>query len=290
MSIRTPTGGDRGRTPPRWSPARYAGARDGCRHRRWQPSAEARSVLGKGIALDELRVTAGECSVMSPITDECSWWRCRRDLVRILGTVTADVTAPGSAHPLTAVGQLVAVNVGLPRDVAWRGRTVHTGIWKRAVEGPRTVRTLNLDGDGQGDLAGHGGPHRAVMVYQLGSYDYWSRQLGRDDFEYGQFGENFTVEGLPDDEVCIGDQFEIGTALFEVSQPRVTCYRVGLRLGQPRLPGGAGAPPRPGGGGSRGCRRCWCHTAGRGSTCGSSARGSSRPATRSSGWQRTRRG
>ena len=140
----------------------------------------------------------------------------------------------------------MAVNVGLPRDVAWRGRTVHTGVWKQPVAGPRLVRTLNLDGDGQGDLAGHGGPHRAVLVYQLGSYGYWRRQLGWNDFEYGQFGENFTVEGLADDEVCIGDRYEIGTALFEVSQPRVTCYRVGLRLGEPQLPAMLVAHRRPG--------------------------------------------
>jgi ferredoxin-NADP reductase/MOSC domain-containing protein YiiM len=143
-------------------------------------------------------------------------------------------------------GRLVAVNVGLPQDVDWHGRTVHTGVWKHAVTGPRMVRTLNVDGDGQGDLAGHGGPHRAVLVYQLASYEHWQREFGRDDFEYGQFGENFTVDGLPDDEVCIGDRYEIGGALFEVSAPRVTCYRVGLRLGQPRLPSLLVSHHRPG--------------------------------------------
>lgn len=146
----------------------------------------------------------------------------------------------------TAVGHLVAVNVGLPADVQWRGRTVHTGVWKHAVSGARMVRTLNVDGDGQGDLGGHGGPHRAVLVYQLASYRHWGQLFGRDDFEHGQFGENFTVEGLPDDEVCIGDQYRIGAALFEVSQPRVTCYRVGLRLGQPRLPALLVSHHRPG--------------------------------------------
>ncbi len=143
-------------------------------------------------------------------------------------------------------GRLVALNVGLPRDVDWRGRLVHTGVWKYPVEGPRMVRTLNIDGDGQGDLAGHGGPHRAALVYQLESYEHWNREFGRDDFGYGQFGENFTVDGLPDDEVCIGDQFQVGEALFEVSQPRVTCYRVGLRLGQPRLPSLLVSHRRPG--------------------------------------------
>jgi ferredoxin-NADP reductase/MOSC domain-containing protein YiiM len=144
------------------------------------------------------------------------------------------------------VGRLVAVNVGLPRDVDWHGRVVHTGVWKKAVDGPRMVRRLNIDGDGQGDLAGHGGPHRAVLVYQLESYEHWQRELGLTGFEYGQFGENFTVEGLADDAVCIGDQFQIGEALFEVSQPRVTCYRVGLRMGQPRLPSLLVSHRRPG--------------------------------------------
>ena len=106
-----------------------------------------------------------------------------------------------------SIPRLVAVNVGLPQDVPWRGRTVHTGVWKYPVDGPQMVRTLNIDGDGQGDLGGHGGPHRAVMVYQLDSYEHWRAELGRDDLEYGQFGENFTVDGLPDDEVCIGDRY-----------------------------------------------------------------------------------
>src|SRR5919109_2983340 len=141
---------------------------------------------------------------------------------------------------------LMSVNVGMPRDVEWQGRTVHTGIWKEAVEGPRRVRRLNLDGDGQGDLAGHGGEQRAVYVYQLDSYRHWGEELGRDDFVYGQFGENFTVDGLPDDEVCIGDRYRIGSALFEVTQPRVTCYRVGIRMNEPRMPALLTSSGRPG--------------------------------------------
>jgi len=144
------------------------------------------------------------------------------------------------------VPRLVSVNVGLPQVVAWGGRQVRTGVWKAPVDGPRRVSSLNVDGDGQGDLAGHGGPHRAVLVYQLGSYDHWRRELHRDDLEPGCFGENFTVEGLADDEVYIGDRYRIGTALFEVSQPRVTCYRVGLRLGEPRLPSLLVSDRRPG--------------------------------------------
>jgi ferredoxin-NADP reductase/MOSC domain-containing protein YiiM/ferredoxin len=97
------------------------------------------------------------------------------------------------------------------------------------------ARRFNIDGDGQGDLEGHGGEQRAVLVYQIDSYRYWQRVLGRDDFVYGQFGENFTVDGLADDEVCIGDRYQIGAAVFEVTQPRVTCYRVGLRMNEPAM-------------------------------------------------------
>ena len=133
------------------------------------------------------------------------------------------------------MGRLLSVNVGLPRDVSWQGRTVHTGIWKAPVKGPCMVRRLNIDGDGQGDLAGHGGERRAVFVYQMGSYRYWQNHLGRNDFTYGQFGENFTVDGLSDTEVCIGDRYRIGEALFEVTQPRVTCYRLGIRMNEPEM-------------------------------------------------------
>src|SRR3954463_8859319 len=144
------------------------------------------------------------------------------------------------------MARLISVNVGLPRDIAWRERTVHTAVWKASVPGPRMVRRLNIDGDGQGDLAGHGGEHRAVLLYQTDSYRYWQSQLQRDDFVYGQFGENFTVEGLSDEEVCIGDRYRIGTALFEVTQPRVTCYRVGLRMNDPRIPALLVSHRRPG--------------------------------------------
>jgi len=133
------------------------------------------------------------------------------------------------------MARLLSVNVGLPRDITWQGKTVHTGVWKAPITGPRMVRRLNVDGDGQGDMTGHGGEHRAVFVYQIESYRYWQNQLGRKDFAYGQFGENFTVEGLADTEVCIGDRYRIGGALFEVTQPRVTCYRVGIRMDEPEM-------------------------------------------------------
>ena len=144
------------------------------------------------------------------------------------------------------VGRLLSVNVGMPKTVDWRGKTVFTGVFKEAVTGPRRVGKLNIEGDGQGDLAGHGGEQRAVFVYQIDSYRYWERELGRNDFVYGQFGENLTVEGLGDDEVCIGDRYQIGTAVFEVTQPRVTCYRVGIRMNDPRIPALLVSHHRPG--------------------------------------------
>src|SRR4051794_2044274 len=145
-----------------------------------------------------------------------------------------------------SVGTLLSVNVGMPKDVPWQGKTVFTGVYKDSVTGPRRVRKLNVDGDGQGDLAGHGGEQRAVFAYQIDSYRYWERELGRSDFVYGQFGENFTVEGLADDAICIGDRFRIGGAVFEVTQPRVTCYRVGIRVNDPRIPALLVSHRRPG--------------------------------------------
>src|SRR5262244_3503241 len=144
------------------------------------------------------------------------------------------------------MARLLSVNVGLPREIEWKGKTVRTAVWKEAVRGRRQVGRLNIDGDGQGDLQGHGGEHRAVLVYQIDSYRYWERELGRKDFVFGQFGENFTVEGLPDDEVCIGDRYRIGSALFEVTQPRTTCYRVGIRMDEPRMAALLTSSGRPG--------------------------------------------
>ncbi len=141
---------------------------------------------------------------------------------------------------------LLSVNVGMPKNVLWQDRTVYTGVWKHPVDGPAMIRRLNIDGDGQGDTNGHGGEQRAVLVYQIASYEYWQRYFGRYDFSYGQFGENLTVHGLGDDEVCIGDRYRIGHAEFEVTQPRVTCYRVALRLGEPELPALLVGHHRPG--------------------------------------------
>ncbi len=142
--------------------------------------------------------------------------------------------------------RLLSLNVGIPRDVSWNGKSVRTAVWKSPVLGRRMARKLNIDGDAQADLEGHGGEQRAVFVYQMDSYHHWEQFLGRNDFTFGQFGENFTVEGLLDDEVCIGDRYSIGDAVFEVTQPRVTCYRVGIRMNEPRMPALLVAHRRPG--------------------------------------------
>ncbi len=144
------------------------------------------------------------------------------------------------------MARLLSVNVGRPREITWRDKTVYTSVWKEPVQRRRLVRRLNIDGDAQGDLHGHGGEQRAVLVYQIESYHYWQRELKRRDFTYGQFGENFTVEGLADNEVCVGDRYRIGGALFEVTAPRVTCYRVGLRMDEPRMAALLVAHQRPG--------------------------------------------
>jgi ferredoxin-NADP reductase/MOSC domain-containing protein YiiM len=161
--------------------------------------------------------------------------------------VTSAATETAQATQRTArTPVLLSVNVGRPRDVDWQGKTVFTGAWKYPVDGPALARRLNIDGDGQGDLAGHGGEMRAVLVYQAESYEHWKQHLKRDDLAYGQFGENLTVDGLADGDVCIGDRYRIGQAEFEVTQPRVTCYRVGLRLGEPAMASLLVAHHRPG--------------------------------------------
>ncbi|TFW18644.1 MOSC and FAD-binding oxidoreductase domain-containing protein [Duganella callida] len=141
---------------------------------------------------------------------------------------------------------LLSVNVGLPRMIKRNGRAILSAIWKTSRKGRVWASRLGLEGDGVADFVGHGGEVRAVLVYQMASYEYWNRILKRDGFEYGQFGENLTVEGLADDEVCIGDRYQIGTAVFEVSQPRVTCFKLGMRLNSPGLAGLLVAHGKPG--------------------------------------------
>ncbi len=129
------------------------------------------------------------------------------------------------------MAKLLSVNVSLPKEIVAKGKTVRTGIFKEPVHGRVGVKTLNVDGDGQADLVGHGGEFRAVYIYSFDNYAYWERELGRADFKMGQFGENFTVEGMQDGDVHVGDIFRIGTALFEVTQPRVPCYKLAFKMG-----------------------------------------------------------
>jgi MOSC domain-containing protein YiiM len=127
--------------------------------------------------------------------------------------------------------KLLSVNVSRPREVAHGSETVTTGIFKEPAEGRVMLGTLNLDGDGQADLVGHGGIYKAAYAYSVENYEFWKRELGREDLSFGQFGENFTVEGMPEDEVHIGDVFRVGGALVEVTQPRVPCYKLALKMG-----------------------------------------------------------
>ena len=126
--------------------------------------------------------------------------------------------------------KLVSVNVGLPREESWKGRTVTTAIFKTPVDGPVNLRRHNLDGDEQADLSVHGGPMKAVYVYPLQHYDYWRKELPDTDLPWGSFGENFTVEGVDEESVCIGDEFRIGGARLVVTEPRMPCSKLGTKF------------------------------------------------------------
>lgn len=132
--------------------------------------------------------------------------------------------------------QLISVNVALPKEVQHKRQTVLTGIFKKPVEGRVMLRKLNLDGDGQGDLTVHGGEHQAVYVYPFEHYDYWQEKLGRKDLTSGQFGENFTTLGLLEEQIHIGDIFRVGGAMVQVTQPRVPCYKLALKMQLPQFP------------------------------------------------------
>jgi ferredoxin-NADP reductase/MOSC domain-containing protein YiiM len=153
-----------------------------------------------------------------------------------------DVVIAADAVP----ARVVSVNVGAPRDVPWQGKTVRTAIWKAPVRGRVWAGRLSLAGDSQADLNGHGGEQRAIMVYQTESYSFWANELRRDDLGWGHFGENLTIDGLADSSVCIGDRFRIGGAVVEVTQPRVTCYKVGIRLNCTAMPALLVKHKRPG--------------------------------------------
>lgn len=132
--------------------------------------------------------------------------------------------------------QLLSVNVSRPRDITAEGRTVRTAIFKEPVAGRVFMRTLNIDGDGQANLQVHGGIHLAVYAYPHEHYDFWARALGRNDLHFGQFGENLTVTGMTEDQVHIGDRFRIGTAVVEVTQPRVPCSKLAFKMNRPQFP------------------------------------------------------
>ena len=125
---------------------------------------------------------------------------------------------------------VVSVNVGRPREVEWRGRTVRTSIWKDPVDGPVRVATLNLDGDAQSDLRVHGGPEKAVYAYPSEHYAYWRRELAIDALPWGAFGENLTTSGITEMEIAIGDRLRIGSVELMVTQPRLPCFKLGIRF------------------------------------------------------------
>lgn len=126
--------------------------------------------------------------------------------------------------------RLISVNVGLPRDINWRGKVVRTSIWKEPVEGRIRIAKLNLEGDRQSDLTVHGGVDKAVYVYPSEHYDYWRSRLGTPDLNWGAFGENFTMEGLTESQVQIGAHIRVGSAEFVVTQPRMPCYKLAIRF------------------------------------------------------------
>jgi len=128
--------------------------------------------------------------------------------------------------------KLISVNVGLPREVTWRGKTVTTGIFKTAVDGPIELRHHNLEGDKQADLSVHGGPTKAAYVYPLQHYEYWRKELPELDYPWGSFGENFTVHGIDEESVTIGDEFRVGAAKVVVTEPRMPCFKLGIRFGR----------------------------------------------------------
>ena len=132
--------------------------------------------------------------------------------------------------------KLLSVNVSLRKEVPYRGKRVTTGIFKEPVKGRVRLRTLNLEGDAQADLVHHGGIYKAVYVYSIENHDYWRREVGRTDLTFGQFGENFTVEGMLENEICIGDIFRVGGALVEVTQPRAPCFKLGIKMGSTQFP------------------------------------------------------
>ena len=135
--------------------------------------------------------------------------------------------------------RLLSVNISRPKEVRPDDKIITTGIFKESVPGRVMLRALNLDGDGQADLNAHGGVHKAAYAYSIENYEYWKRELGRDDFRYGQFGENFTVDGMLEDVVHLGDVFRVGGAMVQISEPRAPCAKLALKMGLPSSPSGS---------------------------------------------------
>jgi MOSC domain-containing protein YiiM len=149
----------------------------------------------------------------------------RHLLVRYRDRIIAD-----TKRPMVLYMKLISVNCGLPREVVWHGRSVTTSIYKEPVRGRIALRTLNLDSDRQSDLTVHGGRDKAVYCYSIAHYDYWKAELPDRTLPIGIFGENFTIEGLTEDDVHIGDRFSVGSAEIMVTQPRLPCYKLGIRF------------------------------------------------------------
>lgn len=133
--------------------------------------------------------------------------------------------------------KLLSINVSKPKPITYNGKIIQTGIFKEPISGTVMLREKNIDGDGQGDLKVHGGTYKAIYGYPIEHYSHWQQKLNRDDLSYGQFGENLTIEGMLEDEVHIGDVFQIGTTVqLQITQPRVPCFKLGYKMGLPEFP------------------------------------------------------
>jgi MOSC domain-containing protein YiiM len=157
----------------------------------------------------------------------------------------AQLPSPELASTEVRAAEIVSINVGTPRLVEWLGRQVRTSIWKHPVAGPRRVEGINVSGDDQADRGVHGGPDKAVYAYALEDLEWWATQLDA-TVQPGLMGENLTTRGLPVSQTVVGERWHVGTAVLQVAQPRIPCYKLGLRLGDPRFPPRFAAAGRPG--------------------------------------------
>ena len=165
---------------------------------------------------------------MTPSPATLGWYGQREPILKLC----RETRARKVGRRMALNTRVISVNVGQPREVMYRGKTVVTGIFKEPVQGRVAVRTLNLSGDKQADLSVHGGLDKAVYAYPAEHYSCWQKQLGGIQLPYGAFGENITTEGLLEQDVSIGDQFRFGSAKFIVAQPRLPCYKLEIRFGR----------------------------------------------------------